>query len=116
LLTYEVFFDIFKIYFKIRLEIGKFFVMAHTKAKGTSKLGRDSRAKRLGVKVFSGQKVNPGQIIARQRGSKYFVGQNVKRAGDDSLYSLKQGVVIFSRKNVKKFTGKSHDKVVVSVH
>lgn len=90
--------------------------MAHTKAKGTSKLGRDSRSKRLGVKIFSGQKVNAGQIIARQRGSKYFAGENVKIADDDTLYSKISGVVTFASKPVKKFTGRSNDKVVVSVH
>jgi len=89
--------------------------MAHVKAKGTSRLGRDSRSKRLGVKIFGGQKVMPGQIIIRQRGSKYFMGEGVKMAGDDTLYAQKEGKVYFQRKNIKKFTGRSKEKTIVSV-
>lgn len=89
--------------------------MAHTKAKGTSKLGRDSRSKRLGVKIFSGQKVRPGQIIIRQRGSKYYVGTGVARADDDSLYAKKEGKVSFSNKKVRRFSGRLDKKVIVSV-
>lgn len=89
--------------------------MAHTKAKGTSKLGRDSRAKRLGVKISSGQKVTPGQIIIRQRGSKFFAGENVGRAADDTLFAKKIGKVEFRSKPVRKFTGTYANKTYVSV-
>lgn len=89
--------------------------MAHTKAKGSTKLGRDSRAKRLGVKVFGGGKIQAGEIIIRQRGSKYFAGEGVKRAGDDTLYAQKTGKVKFSKKNIKRFTGTKNNKTVVSV-
>jgi large subunit ribosomal protein L27 len=89
--------------------------VAHVKAKGTSKLGRDSRAKRLGVKVFGGQKVRAGQIIIRQRGSKYFSGEGVEKAGDDTLYSKKEGIVKFNKGRVRRFTGRIVKKTIVSV-
>jgi len=89
--------------------------LAHTKAKGTSKLGRDSKAKRLGVKVFGGQKINSGQIIVRQRGSKYFTGQGVAIGADDTIYAKKEGVVNFSSQRIKKFTGRISSKTIVSV-
>ena len=89
--------------------------MAHTKAKGTSKLGRDSRAKRLGVKIFSGQKVNPGQIILRQRGSKYFAGVGVAMGNDDTLYAKKNGLVSFANHKVRRFSGQLKNKTVISV-
>lgn len=92
-----------------------FNIMAHTKAKGTSKLGRDSRSKRLGVKVFGGQNISAGQIIIRQRGSKYFAGENVARAADDTIFSKKDGKVQFSTKSVRKFTGRKSLKTIVSV-
>ena len=89
--------------------------MAHTKAKGTSKLGRDSRAKRLGVKIFGGQKVRAGMVIVRQRGSKYFCGEGVARGADDTLYAKKEGKVEFSHRNVRGFTGRKAEKTVVAV-
>jgi len=89
--------------------------MAHTKAKGTSKLGRDSRSKRLGVKVSGGQKISPGMIIIRQRGSKYFAGGGVGIGNDDTLYAKKEGTVTFNKRNIKKFTGRKAEKTVVSV-
>jgi len=89
--------------------------MAHTKAKTTSKLGRDSRSKRLGVKVFGGQKINAGQIIIRQRGAKYFAGSGVAVGTDDTIYAKKDGVVTFSNRKVTKFTGRKADKTFVAV-
>ena len=89
--------------------------MAHTKAKGTSKLGRDSRSKRLGVKVYGGQKTNAGQVIIRQRGSKFFAGGGIAVGEDDTLYAKKEGVVTFSTKNIKKFTGRKAKRTIVSV-
>jgi large subunit ribosomal protein L27 len=80
--------------------------MAHRKAGGSTKLGRDSIAKRLGVKVTQGQKVKAGAILVRQRGTKIHAGENVKKGADDTLYAIKAGTVNFLTKKVKKFTGK----------
>ena len=89
--------------------------MAHTKAKGTSKLGRDSRAKRLGVKISGGQKVMAGQVIVRQRGSKYFSGLGTAMGNDDTLYAKRDGVVNFKKTKIQKFTGTKIAKTVVSI-
>ncbi|MCX6763140.1 MAG: 50S ribosomal protein L27 [Candidatus Moranbacteria bacterium] len=89
--------------------------MAHRKAGGSTQLGRDSISKRLGVKIFGGQKVKIGQIIIRQRGTKYHPGQNVKRGEDDTLFAMKDGVVKFTRKKVRAFTGKMASRQFVSV-
>lgn len=86
--------------------------MAHTKAKGTTKLGRDSESKRLGVKRSDGQFVSAGQIIVRQRGTKYYPGVNVRRGGDDTLYALQKGVVRFTSKRKFSFDG-ARDRVKV---
>jgi len=80
--------------------------MAHTKAKGATKLGRESQSKRLGVKKFAGEKVKIGNIIIRQRGFKYRAGNNVLIGKDHTIYAKIDGVVKFSRKKVTKFTGK----------
>jgi large subunit ribosomal protein L27 len=73
--------------------------MSKTKASGSSKNGRDSKAKRLGPKVFDGQEVNAGAIIVRQRGTRIHPGENVGRGGDDTLFAKKPGVVKYgSRK------------------
>ncbi|PIW90530.1 MAG: 50S ribosomal protein L27, partial [Candidatus Nealsonbacteria bacterium CG_4_8_14_3_um_filter_40_11] len=66
--------------------------MAKTKATGATKLGRDSLPKYLGVKLFAGQKAKVGQILIKQRGTKFLPGKNVKKGGDDTLYALKEGV------------------------
>lgn len=89
--------------------------MAHTKGKGSTKNLRDSIAKRLGVKVFGGSKVREGAIIVRQRGSKFYAGQNVGRSGDDSLYAAVPGVVKFQIKTVKNFNNQMREKQVVHV-
>lgn len=89
--------------------------MAHTKAKGSTRLGRESRAQRLGVKLFGGQKVKTGMVLIRQRGSKWYAGENVARGKDDTLYALKDGVVQFSKRTVKKFTNSLEKKTVVGV-
>ena len=89
--------------------------MSATKAKGSSKNGRDSQSKRLGVKVYGGQTIKNGMIIVRQRGSKYYAGKDVQKAGDDTIFATKDGVVAFTRKTVKDFTGKKAEKVFVSV-
>ena len=89
--------------------------MAHTKAKGSSKLGRDSQAKRLGVKIFGGQKIEAGQIIVRQRGSKFFAGDGVKKGVDDTLYAQKEGVVEFRGNKKRRFSGKLEQITLISV-
>ncbi len=89
--------------------------MAHTKAKGTTKLGRDSESKRLGVKIFGGSPIKCGQIIIRQRGTKFMPGENVKRGGDDTLFATCDGTVVFKKTNYKNFNGNNTKKQVVSV-
>ena len=81
--------------------------MSKTKAAGSSKNGRDSAGRRLGVKLFGGQSVNTGRIIVRQRGTKFYPGENVGIGRDHTLFALKNGLVAFNKK------GKS--KVFVSV-
>lgn len=80
--------------------------MAHRKAGGSTQLGRDSISKRLGVKKFGGQKVKTGNIIIRQRGTKFRAGRNVKRGNDDTLFAMADGAVKFNDKKIRKFTGK----------
>ena len=89
--------------------------MAHTKSGGTTKLGRDSKPKYLGVKLFDGQKANIGSIIIRQRGTRFVPGKNVKRGKDDTLYSLIEGFVKFTTKRIKKFDGSSRKAKIVNV-
>lgn len=69
--------------------------MAHKKGLGSSKNGRDSNAQRLGVKVFAGQTVTGGSIIARQRGTKIKPGENVGLGKDDTLYARVPGIVVY---------------------
>ena len=76
--------------------------MAHKKSGGSAKNGRDSNAKRLGVKKFGGEQINAGSIIIRQRGSKFKPGQNVGIGKDDTLFALSTGVVKFVTKNKRK--------------
>jgi large subunit ribosomal protein L27 len=76
--------------------------MAHKKGVGSSRNGRDSEAKRLGVKRYAGQFVRAGNILVRQRGTKFHPGFNVKRGGDDTLYALIDGIVKFERKDKKR--------------
>jgi len=89
--------------------------MAKTKAAGTAKLGRDSQPKYLGVKLFDGEKAKIGSIIIRQRGTKFIPGKNVKRGKDDTIYSLKEGVVRFATKRKKSFNNSQRRIKVVSV-
>ena len=76
--------------------------MAHKKGVGSSRNGRDSNAKRLGIKVTDGQSILAGGIILRQRGTKMHPGLNVKRAGDDTLFSKADGIVKFIQKGKKR--------------
>nr|YP_009654298.1 ribosomal protein L27 [Pleurostichidium falkenbergii]QCH39585.1 ribosomal protein L27 [Pleurostichidium falkenbergii] len=69
--------------------------MAHKKGSGSTKNGRDSNSKRLGVKKYGGEIVKPGQIIVRQRGNKFNLGKNVDQGKDYTIYSMIDGVVQF---------------------
>ena len=71
--------------------------MAHKKGLGYTRNGRDSHAKRLGVKMFAGQQIKTGQIIVRQRGTKFHPGDNVGRGKDDTLFALCDGTLEFTR-------------------
>lgn len=79
--------------------------MAHKKGQGSTRNGRDSHSKRLGVKVGSGQLVTAGSILVRQRGTQWHPGKGVKKANDDSLFALVDGIVSF----------KKTDRTVISV-
>ncbi|WP_297187568.1 50S ribosomal protein L27 [uncultured Corynebacterium sp.] len=73
--------------------------MAHKKGASSSSNGRDSQAKRLGVKRYGGQQVKAGEILVRQRGTKFHPGENVGRGSDDTLFALAAGAVEFSTRN-----------------
>lgn len=89
--------------------------MAHTKSGGSTQLGRDSEAKRLGVKLSDGSFVQAGNIIIKQRGTHWYPGKNVKKGADDSLYALIEGTVKFTEKFKTDFTGKKKKVKVVNV-
>ena len=76
--------------------------MAHKKGAGSSKNGRESKSKRLGVKIFGGQVINAGGIIVRQRGTLHNAGENVGMGKDHTLFALKDGVVRFTKKRNNK--------------
>ena len=73
--------------------------MAHKKGVGSSRNGRDSESQRLGVKRFGGQFVKAGNILVRQRGTKFHPGNNVKKGSDDTLFAIIDGIVNFERKD-----------------
>ena len=77
--------------------------MAHKKGGGSSKNGRDSNAQRLGVKRSGGMSVNAGEIIVRQRGTKFHPGDNVGKGKDDTLFAKKSGKVEFTSRNNRKY-------------
>jgi large subunit ribosomal protein L27 len=89
--------------------------MSTSKQGGSSRLGRDSAAQRLGIKVSAGQIVKTGMIIIRQRGTKYLLGKNVKKGSDDTIYAMKDGVVKFASKSKKLFNGSRRIAKMVSV-
>ncbi len=76
--------------------------MAHKKAAGSTRNGRDSESKRLGVKRYGGEQVRSGNILVRQRGTKFHAGKNVGRGRDDTLFAKSDGAVIFEIKGPKK--------------
>ncbi len=89
--------------------------MSHKKAGGSTNNGRDSVAKRLGVKIFGEQAVKAGGIIIRQRGTKYFPGENVGMGKDHTIYSLIDGKVYFTEKALKKYDGRVFKDKLVNV-
>lgn len=76
--------------------------MAHKKGVGSSKNGRESHSKRLGIKIYGGQQVTAGNIIVRQRGTKHFPGDNVGIGKDHTLFALIDGIVVFRKKANEK--------------
>lgn len=89
--------------------------MSTTKAAGSTKLGRDSAPKYLGIKLFAGQKANAGQIIVRQRGTHFLPGKNVGIGNDHTLFALKQGVVQFRAKTKIGFDRSRKEVKVVNI-
>ena len=89
--------------------------MSHKNSAGSTSLGRDSESKRLGVKLSDGQKAKIGNIIIRQRGTKYHPGENVKKGKDDTLFATARGVVKFRTKKLLKFDGKLKESKIVNV-
>lgn len=89
--------------------------MAHKKAGGSSALGRDSRPKFLGVKLYDGEIAKTGNIIVRQRGSHFNAGKNVMMGKDDTLFAVADGVVKFGIKKKKQFNGELKKIRVVNV-
>jgi len=89
--------------------------MAHKKAGGSTSLGRDSQSKRLGIKLFAGQKAKAGTILVRQRGTKYHPAKNVKKGNDDTLFATAPGIVKYFSKKVKAFNGGLRKKSFVSI-
>jgi len=77
--------------------------MAHTKAQGAVKGNRDSRAKRLGVKLYGGQKAKAGSILVRQKGTKVHAGKNVSMGKDFTLFATVDGIVTFKNQQNRKF-------------
>ena len=89
--------------------------MSKTKAAGTTRLGRDSKPKYLGVKLYECQKAMPGNILIRQKGMKFMPGENVRVGRDFTLYAVKQGVIKFSTKRKTNFDGNKRIVKVVNV-
>lgn len=89
--------------------------MSHKNSAGSTSLGRDSEGKRLGVKLSDGQKAKIGNIIIRQRGTKYHPGENVKKGKDDTLFAVASGTVKFRTKKLLKFNGKLQKSKIVNV-
>lgn len=77
--------------------------MAHKKGGGSSRNGRDSESKRLGVKVFGGQEVSAGSILVRQRGTRIHPGRGVGRGGDDTLFATRAGVVSYHESRGRRY-------------
>lgn len=89
--------------------------MAHKKAAGSTENGRDSKAKRLGIKIYGGEDAKAGNIIVRQRGTKFYPGKNVGMGKDHTLFALESGKVQFQEKQLKKYDGRVFKDKIVNV-
>ncbi|MGE4443833.1 MAG: 50S ribosomal protein L27 [Candidatus Altimarinota bacterium] len=89
--------------------------MAHKKAQGSTNNGRDSNAKRLGVKIFGGLEARTGNIIIRQKGNKFWPGEGVSQGKDFTLYANQDGVVSFTEKRKVRYDGRVYRDIYVSV-
>ena len=89
--------------------------MAHKKAGGSSRNGRDSNAKRRGVKRFGGETVSAGEILVRQKGTKFRPGENVGLGNDFTWFALEGGRVEFSNKAITRFDGRRYEKTFVNI-
>ncbi|MDD5769629.1 MAG: 50S ribosomal protein L27 [Candidatus Gracilibacteria bacterium] len=89
--------------------------MAHKKAQGATSNGRDSNAKRLGVKIYGGLEARTGNIIIRQKGNKFWPSEGVSQGKDFTLFANRDGVVSFSEKRKVKFDGRIYRDIYVSV-
>jgi large subunit ribosomal protein L27 len=89
--------------------------MSKKKAGGSTRNGRDSNAKRLGIKAYGGQDVNAGCILVRQRGTKFHPGDNVGIGKDHTLFALKKGKVKFTEKRIKKYDGRKFRDIFINI-
>lgn len=89
--------------------------MAHKKAQGSTSNGRDSQAKRLGIKAFGGEAVTAGSILVRQKGNKFWPGTNVSQGRDFTLFTTVDGKVSFEEKRRVRFDGRVYRDIYVSV-
>ncbi|MFZ3233550.1 MAG: 50S ribosomal protein L27 [Patescibacteria group bacterium] len=89
--------------------------MAHKKAQGSTSNGRDSQAKRLGIKAFGGESVTAGSIIVRQKGNKFWPGKNVSQGHDFTLFTTVDGKVSFEEKRRVRFDGRVYRDIYVNV-
>ena len=89
--------------------------MAHKKAQWSTSNGRDSNAKRLGVKLFGGESAQSGNIIIRQKGNKFWPGEGVSQGKDFTLFAVTEGKVAFTEKTRKRFDGRIYKDKYVSV-
>lgn len=90
--------------------------MAHKKAGGSTALGRDSNAQKLGVKKYEGEKIRAGNILVRQRGTVIHPGDNTRRGKDDTIFATIDGILKFETKKVKNFTGNLKRRTFVHVN
>lgn len=89
--------------------------MAHKKAGGSASNLKDSNAQRLGVKLYAGQQAKTGNIILKQRGSKFRAGENVKKTKDDTLMAINKGIVSFRKRKIRKYDGHLQTTTFVDV-
>jgi large subunit ribosomal protein L27 len=89
--------------------------MSHTKAGGSTKLGRDSQSQRLGVKLFGGQQATTGALIVRQRGTKMIAGEGTFVSTDHTIHAARPGTVGYAKRQITKFTGSKVTRTLVIV-